>query len=314
MKKTFTTLLLILVIFIASSQEKPKKYHRAENERCLKCHGEAKYFYFNPDVGREIKEKMNPYRHISRDKFYNSNHKSFRCTDCHNEEYDSFPHPVILRFEAKYVCMDCHGGDETYAKFNFEKIEEEFNTSVHSSRHSDDFSCWMCHDPHSYKISARTEENIKDVIAYDNAICLNCHANIDNYQMLTNKRNPNVLVTHEWLPNQTLHFGSVRCVECHAIVQKDILVAHHIKEKKDAVKNCVKCHSQNSILLESLYRYDIKEKVNQYGFFNARMLSESYLIGANRNIFLNAASIIIFLIVVVFMGIHLTYRIVKKTK
>jgi hypothetical protein len=42
--------------------------------------------------------------------------------------------------------------------------------------------------------------------------------------------------THEWLPNQQLHFGSVRCIECHAVIQKDILVAHQIKPKEKAVK------------------------------------------------------------------------------
>jgi len=314
MNKTLITAFLILFALSSLAQEKATKFHRAENEKCFKCHGQTKYFYYNPDLGREIKERMSPYRHIQQNEFYESNHKSFRCTDCHSEEYDSFPHPITLRFEPKYTCMDCHGGDEAYAKFNFELIESEFMESVHSSRHSDEFSCWMCHNPHNYKTVIRNAENIKDAIAYANSICLSCHANIDNYQMLTNNKNPNIMATHEWLPNQQLHFGSVRCIECHAMFQSDILVAHQINPKEKAVKNCVDCHSQNSILLESLYRFELKENTSKYGFFNARMLTDSFLIGANKNYFLNVASIILFLLVFILILLHLSFRIVKKTK
>lgn len=313
MLKSLISLIIVFSIINSYGQEKKVVFHKEENQKCFKCHGQARYVYFNPDLGREVKERMNPYRLIHPEQFYVSNHKSFRCTDCHSEDYDSFPHPSLLRFEPKYTCMDCHGGDDTYAKFNFEKIEAEFLESVHSSRHTDDFSCWMCHDAHNYRTIFRNSENLKDAIAYDNAICLNCHANIDNYQLLTNKANPDILKTHDWLPNQKLHFGSVRCIECHAIVQKDILVAHQIKPKKEAVKNCVECHSQNSILLESLYRYELKEKVNKYGFLNARMLTDSYLIGANRNQFLNIASVVIFLIAIGMMVLHLIFRIIYKS-
>jgi len=313
-KLIFITGCIILVCAnFASGQNKQPKEHRSENEKCFQCHGGSKYFYFNPDLGREIKEKMNPDRVIQRDAFYNSNHKGFRCTDCHSPDYDSFPHPVTLRFEPKYVCLDCHGGDEQYAKFNFEKIDTEFAESVHSSRHSEDFSCWMCHNPHTYKISARKETVVKKIIANDNAICLNCHANTDNYQMLTDKVNPDIISKHEWLPNQKLHFGSVRCLECHGKFQKDILVAHNIRPKEEAVKNCVECHSQNSLLLESLYRYEVKEKVSRFGFFNARILNEYYLIGANRNYFLNITSFVLFILVIFFIIIHLGLRIYKKS-
>jgi len=314
MHKLLLVLFLSILIIRAFGQEKKVVLHKEENEKCFKCHGQTKYVYFNPDAGREIKEHMNPYRLIHREDFYRSNHKTYRCTDCHSEDYDSFPHPVTLRFEMQYVCMDCHGGDETYARYNFEKIEEEFLASVHSSRHEEDFSCWMCHNPHTYQSHVRNEKNIKEIVAYDNSICLNCHSNLDNFQLLTSKRNPNIMKTHEWLPNQQLHFGSVRCIECHAVIQKDILVAHQIKPKEKAVKNCVECHSQNSLLLESLYRYEMKEKVSKYGFFNARMLTESYLIGANRNYFLNILSVVIFGMVLVFIVLHTSFRVIKKTK
>ena len=30
-----------------------------------------------------------------------------------------------------YNCLDCHGGDEKFAKFKFEKIESDYKKSVH---------------------------------------------------------------------------------------------------------------------------------------------------------------------------------------
>jgi len=303
-------LLLIASVFAADEKEVPKNI--ILNQKCFKCHGAKFYTFFNESQGKNVKERMNPYFVIDSATFYASNHKSFICTDCHSPEYKNFPHDGNLRMEAKFICMDCHGGDDTFAKFNFEGIESEFQKSVHSSRHDESFTCWMCHNPHSYKISARNTTNLSQTIAYDNAICLNCHADIDNYQMLTEKENPNILTTHDWLPNQKLHFSNVRCIECHAQNNDSILVAHLILPKEKAVKKCVQCHQSNSILLASLYKYQSKERRNQAGFFNAAILNESYIIGANRNLYLNIISLVIFGFVILGIAIHTVIRIIKK--
>ena len=99
---------------------------------------------------------------------------------------------------------------------HFEAIDTAFQESVHSTKHNEEFTCWMCHNAHTYKINARTNENIKETIIYDNTICLDCHSDYRRFQLLTDKKNPNLLQKHEWFPNQELHFKSVRCVECHA--------------------------------------------------------------------------------------------------
>ena len=93
-----------------------------ENERCFKCHGQSKYEYTNENLGRQVKALMFSERVIDRDKFYDSNHKSFSCTDCHSVDYVTFPHPGELRMEQQYNCLDCHGGDDKFAKFGFEAI------------------------------------------------------------------------------------------------------------------------------------------------------------------------------------------------
>ena len=86
-----------------------------DNERCLKCHGQAKYEYTNENLGRQVKALMCSERIVNREEFYKSNHKSFSCTDCHSEQYTTFPHPGELRMEQKFNCIDCHGGDEKFA-------------------------------------------------------------------------------------------------------------------------------------------------------------------------------------------------------
>jgi hypothetical protein len=284
-----------------------------ENEKCLQCHGQSKYSYINKESNKKFVKKMYSELIINRSLFYSSNHREFKCTDCHSEDYLNFPHAGTLRMESMPNCLDCHGGDPKYEKFHFENIEKEFQESVHSEKHGDDFTCWMCHNAHTYKITARTSENVKQTIAYDNAICLRCHGDITNYQLLTDKQKPNLIKKHDWLPNQQLHFSSVRCIECHTKkINDSTLVSHKILPKKQAVKLCVECHSVNSILMSSLYKYQIRELHSSKGFFRGIISNESDVIGANRNFFLNIVSIVIAATVLIVIFIHSILRMIKK--
>ena len=284
-----------------------------DNNRCLKCHGQEKYEYTNESLGRQIKDNMCSERIIRKSEFYASNHKSFSCTDCHSEEYVKFPHSGELRMEQIYNCIDCHGGDLKFAKYHFEEIESEYQKSTHFKMENDGFSCWECHNPHTYKISVRNPSNLKETIAYDNAICLNCHSDYSRFQLLSDKVEIDIIKEHDWLPNQALHFANVRCIECHTTLNNDIPVSHQIKPKEEAVRLCNECHSQNSILIASLYKFESKEQRND-GFFNGVILNASYVIGANRNEYLNLLSLVIFLGVVVVIGVHIAFRIAKKIK
>ena len=163
----------------------------------------------------------------------------------------------------------------------------------------------MCHDAHSYKVKATT-------IEYDNSICLSCHANNKKYNLILNKHNPNLIEKHEWLPNQQVHFQNVRCIECHARVNDSILIAHNVQPKSKAVKRCVECHSTNSLLRQTLYKYQSKEQISRKGFFNAVILNKSYVIGATRNYFLNVASVIMLIIILLGIIIHVYLRISKR--
>jgi Cytochrome c3 len=283
----------------------------ADNNRCFKCHGQEKYEYTNETLGRQVNAMMCSERIIHKNDFYSSNHKSFSCTDCHSEEYVKFPHSGELRMEQKYNCIDCHGGDEKFAKYHFEEIEADYNKSTHFKMEDEGFSCWKCHNPHTYKITVRNNSNLKETIAYDNAICLNCHSNFSHFQLLTDRKEINIIEKHDWLPNQTSHFANVRCIECHTQINNNIPISHLIKSKDHAVKLCNECHSKNSILMASLYKFESKEQ-RRDGFFNGIILNASYVIGANRNEYLNLLSLIIFVGVIVIIGIHIVLRIMKN--
>lgn len=314
MKKILIICSLLLFLFPVFAQEEVSESveHLPENSQCFNCHGKHTYTFQNEMADRQVTKRMNPYLIIDSLLYYDQNHKSFACTDCHSWDYNEFPHNNDLQMEELPSCMDCHEGDEDYAQYNFEQINVEFLESKHSTKHSEQFTCWMCHDPHTYKINARNNVNIKETIIYDNNICLSCHADKDKYQMISANAKPSVIEKHDWLPNQIAHFASVRCIECHSHVSDNTMVAHQIQGKENAVKNCVECHSKDATLLASLYKFQAVENRSKYGFFNAETLTDSYIIGANRNYYLNVISGIIFGLVLLVLLIHTILRIRLK--
>jgi len=281
-----------------------------DNEKCLVCHGEPYFELADTATGVIRNRLMCDDYHVDRDEFYQSNHWSFACTDCHSYDFEIFPHPVSTRLEEPYHCNDCHGYDEQYARYQFEEIQIEYEESVHAE--IDGFSCWKCHDPHSYEINIRNSTNLGKTILYDNNICLECHANFDNFQLLTDKEEIKVIDSHGWLPNQSAHFTSVRCIECHTGINESILVAHKLLPKDKAVKRCTECHSSESRLLATLYKFQSKEFRADVGFINGIILNQSYVIGANRNIILNVLSFIIFAGVILVIVVHLFFRIIRR--
>ena len=281
-----------------------------DNEACLKCHGEMKYVIEDPNTGRSTHELMYSERAIDRNAFYASVHKSFACTDCHSYDFNTFPHSVETRLEEQFMCLDCHGYDETFAKYHFEDIEVEFQESIHNM---EEFTCWKCHDPHTYKAFMRNAEDLEEAILYDNNMCLKCHADFDRFSLLTDRDEIVVVESHDWLPNQAAHFASVRCIECHTEINDSILIAHKILPKTEAVKNCTECHSKDSRLMHTLYKFESLE-ARKDGFANSIMLNNSYVIGANQNIWLNRLSLLVFGMTLLVIVFHSYLRIKKQKK
>ncbi len=92
------------------------------------------------------------------------------------------------------------------SSFNFEEIEAEYQESTHFKLEEEGFTCWKCHDPHSYKINIRNSKNLKETILYDNTICLNCHSDFSRFQLLSDREEINILEKHDWLPESGFAF------------------------------------------------------------------------------------------------------------
>lgn len=282
-----------------------------DTKKCLTCHSALRYELVDPETGDVISMKMYDELRIDPWEYANAAHGSFSCIDCHSPDYEIHPHPIYVKFEPQYSCVDCHGAAPQFSDFNFHTIEDEFMRSVHGDHYIEDFSCWSCHNPHSYRNTARQGGNVSDIVAYNNSMCLGCHGDISHYAVLIERQLTNMLSKHDWLPNQSLHFRKVRCIDCHAAVHEDILVAHHVLPAEQAVRNCVDCHSTNSILMASLYKHQIVERRNKYGFFNAAITGEAYIIGANRNYYFNVISVLIFGLVLIGITVHATLRYIN---
>lgn len=285
-----------------------------DNERCFSCHGGSRYHVIDDSSDVPVEWLMCQDRIILREKFYRCNHKSFSCLDCHSESLLVFPHPAEALTSEYSTCLDCHGNDEQYAHFQFEKIESEYLQSIHNLEDPEGFSCWKCHDPHTYNISARNTENLSATIAYDNNICLSCHSDTDPNPDLVPEDSMDIFSKHDWLPNEELHFRKVRCIDCHTKISDSIMIAHLVTPERDAVRNCRECHSKNSILLSTLYKFQSKEARREYGFLNAVIMNNAYVTGANRNYILSITSLVIIGLVFAGILVHIIFRMRNRNK
>ncbi|MBI9068940.1 MAG: cytochrome c3 family protein [Salinivirgaceae bacterium] len=318
MMKYCKPLLLVLYCFLSVifnnlyAQNEPVPLSE-DNLKCASCHGSKYYSFTNPLTEETNRKRMNPFFIIDTARYVSGVHRSFSCSDCHSYDYNSYPHPSELKLEPKFSCIDCHGGDETFAKYQFDKIEEDVNNSAHRNAFGTQFKCEMCHDLHTYRPVARDEHSkIKHIVVQDNQMCLNCHNDLSKYQVLTDHNKPELLTTHSWLPNQELHFLNVRCIECHTPTDDTIMVSHRILPKDQAVHLCSDCHSTNSILRDKLYKYAAQQSRSDNGYYNSVILNEAYVIGANRNKYLNIISLLFFGAALLGISIHIIFRIIKK--
>ncbi|MGE0020902.1 MAG: cytochrome c3 family protein [Draconibacterium sp.] len=255
---------------------------------------------------------MNPYYIMDTTAIRIGVHKTFDCTDCHSYDYTIYPHDGKLKLQPMSSCLDCHGGDPTYAQYQFERIDEEFKKSVHFQVSGEHFSCASCHNQHTYKPTARNSGSIQEIVAYSNSLCLSCHNDMNRYEMISGHENPKIVQIHEWLPNQELHFKNVRCIECHTEVTDTLMVSHNILKKELAVRKCVECHNSDSRLKASLYKYANLQSRSDSSSVKSIFTNQSYVIGAQQFPLLKKLSYIIFFMAIGAMLIHLIFRYLKK--
>jgi len=292
---------LLLFNFTVAAQEEEEMMEMPEsNGVCLKCHADRYYSFYNEYTEKEERGFMNPYHVIDSMNYLKGEHQQLACTDCHSPDYEKYPHTAELKIEPKFSCTDCH---------DFEEIAEEVQKSVHVEAFGDAFDCALCHDPHSNKL---VKSDMEELIRYNNNRCLNCHNDVDKYQMFTTHEKPQILATHDWLPNKELHFARVRCIECHTSVTDTAIFVHNIVPKEQAVRNCRECHSESSHLRDKLYKHQVKQERKELKFYKSFILNDAYIIGANRNYYVNLITLIVFGCTLLGIGIHIVLRIIKR--
>lgn len=309
----YRRILFILFVFLGlTTYLSAQDFMDAAKHQCLKCHAFPTYSFHNDVTGKEEKRLMNPYYVLDTVAMATGVHHGFDCTDCHSTEYSTYPHKSTLKLEPLNTCLDCHGGDEAFASYKFEKIEEEVKKSVHCKVYGDNFSCTKCHDQHTYRPMARNSSDVLSIVDYSNKMCLSCHNDMKRYELVSGHPNPQLVKVHSWLPNQELHFKHVRCIECHTAIDTSLLVSHDILSKEEAVRKCDQCHSENSRLKATLYKYRNLQKREENHSLNTVLSNESYVIGTNQIPILKVLSIIIFIAVLIGIATHGIFRIIKK--
>ncbi len=290
-------------------------YAEDNENNCLVCHGRLVYSLTDTTTGTTRKQLMSEHNLVVPDMFYNSVHWSFSCLDCHSEGFKTFPHPLETRFESSWGCIDCHGYDPNYARYKFEEIDAEYQRSIHYTATEGLISCWKCHDPHYYNPLARQARGGREYIIRSNEMCLRCHGNSDVMGLINDENVSIVLPKHEWLPDVDRHMEAVRCIDCHTRMNDSVLVAHEVMPADSAVRGCAECHSQNSILMGTLYKYVSQETRVEKGFLNGVILrNESYVIGANRSKFISFTGMFLIGMTIAIAMVHTLFRIIIKRK
>jgi predicted CXXCH cytochrome family protein len=275
-----------------------------DNQYCLRCHAMATLGYIDSTTGKIVNLSVNP------DKFAHSNHKALKCVNCHNTEFETFPHPASLKSEDLY-CLNCHEDQGKFAKFRFPEIGKEFQQSVHHTKLPNEFTCFTCHDPHEFDTSDETGD-VASIITSTNQLCLGCHNSPLRFTSLTTRAFPDMAASHTWLPNAELHWRHVRCVECHTPHEE--FISHDILPAAQAEKLCAECHTANSILMAKLYRYQTKEEREKTGFINSVALNNAYIIGMTRNLLLDRLSVVIFGLALFGIIIHAGGRVLSSPR
>ncbi|ROL59547.1 hypothetical protein D9V86_10555, partial [Bacteroidetes/Chlorobi group bacterium ChocPot_Mid] len=173
-------------------------------------------------------------------------------------------------------------------------------------------SCTNCHGEHSIRpvegLTARVFQmnKINKLTVEKNQMvyCVHCHTDealAQKYGLLT------ISKAHEWLPSIARHYETVRCVDCHSSYLPPNL-SHNILPPEKTIKKCEECHSKNSILMTKLYKHERKKSQEKFGFINGAILSDAYVIGTTRNVFLESLSIIILSGVVIIILLHALLR------
>ncbi|MBF0095004.1 MAG: nitrate reductase [Alphaproteobacteria bacterium] len=278
--------------------ELAEREYASVNERCLRCHGMATLSYQDPTTQKTVSLAVDP------EKFATSNHARMTCTNCHQDDYIEYPH-VKKADRASLTCLGCHRADKKTSRFRipiFDDVGRQFRRSVHYKALPETFDCFSCHDPHVFEVLT-AEAGPAAVVNSDNAICLKCHNSQPRFSALTRHEFPSLKQAHSWLPSPSMHWRSVRCIECHT-PRGGNDINHEIVRGEAVERNCVACHTKDSALLTRLYRHRVKEERQVSGLFASMLNNEAYIVGMTRSPDVDALSFFLIGSTVLGLGGH----------
>ncbi len=271
-----------------------------QEKLCLDCHLQ------HPDGSKSkyAKTLVNYDKSVHGIAIARGNSKAAICVDCHGAhrlEKASVTTSRINKQNIHNVCGKCH-----------QDITGEYMQSVHGQGVMKGFkdapTCTFCHGEHNIAAvpdvpeQAFTKSGMKFNVVINNKMvfCVSCHS---DEKMMKKYNISTVEETHSWMPSQIKHWETVRCVDCHSSHQLPSK-NHNILPPEQTIKQCEECHSKNSKLINMLYIHEKKQSRMKYGFVNGTLLSDAYVIGTTRNVYLDNLSIIIFGLTFFGIGIH----------
>lgn len=254
---------------------------RKWNADCLSCHSEQGV-KAPPRQGMDL--KLLATLTVDQTRFEHSDHGKTACKDCHTEAYVPYPHEKNAKAKIK-TCVNCH---QNPAK----TIVPEFNASRHFREHSKQFTCLSCHESHTMRKASKIGSAHRAAVQ-DNAVCAKCHDDDARYAKLKPEgKRPDMDKAHAWLPEWSLHLGQVRCVDCHTPAADVGALSHDVQTKDKAVRQCETCHAPATDLRRRLYKDLLRDQPGERGgFANGTLLAEAYVVGANRNSWLDWAAL-----------------------
>lgn len=275
-----------------------------DNHACLRCHQMATLAYRDPASGRIVDLSIAPQA------LSHSVHGELACADCHDNDYSRYPHPKRLKSET-LACIGCHEeqDDAPERTYRFETIDEEFEHSIHATSSDAElagFNCNSCHDPHAFR-SSEVGEDIAQIVHDDNAVCVSCHAEVEDPL-----RDP-----HTWLPKPEKHRESVRCLDCHTpLSASGQPVSHQILSAKESNRDCVNCHSKAPQLLNRLYQYRSETDLAAKGWISKAVFNEAYVVGMSRSPLIDRLALGIIGVTLLGLGAHGygRYRAYRRSK
>ncbi len=224
MKRNHIFLLFVLLVAVAAQAAKPAAPKFA-NADCLACHGD-------PNLAKDVNGKAVSL-HVNEEKFKNSIHSSFSCTDCHNDVKD-VPHE---KPPAKPACATCHADEQA-----------QYDTSLHAKaiRNGNPRAagCVDCHgSPHEVVVSSDPASRVAK--ANVPKTCGACHSQKFVMESSGNSIQP-VASYAESVHGKAVAAGSEKaavCTDCHGA--HNILAPGDPKStiyKFNVPLTCGKCH------------------------------------------------------------------------